>query len=184
MQRQSSKLGLLCHSASLGSLQRRTVNTRASGSPRTYGARVSKGNLFKETLHGFLEGIAPAQIEDTQAVVRKGGLSVMDRAANWAHAKPRGNRRVPPQGIPQLSVKKILSTPLDILADEIFNTDIGDQVLPKGSFLEVRRSVSVDLVLFSPVNSSLQKQRSTSRSRHGPILLWSYPANPHSHHYG
>ena len=145
MQRSSSKFGRLCHSPSLSSLQRRAVGTQPSISPHSLGLRANRVDHFRETLRCFLEGNSEAQ-----DVVKKGGMSVVDRAANWAHAERRKNRRVPSQGIPQQSVEKILSNPLDIFDDEAFKTDIGDQVLPKGSFLEVRRSVSVDPLSFRP----------------------------------
>lgn len=101
-------------------------------------------------------------------------MSVIDRAANWVHSKPRKNRRVPPHGIPQQSVESILSNPLDSFDDEVFNIGIGDQIelLPKGSFLEVRRSVPVEPVLFLSVLNSVQEPCDTSRSRNAPILLW------------
>lgn len=184
MQRSSSKLSQLRHSASLGSLQRRTVNNPSFSSPRSHDARVDRSNPFREALRGFLEETARGHTKDKRAVVERRGLSVVDRAANWAHVKHIKNRRVPPQGIPQQSVEKILSSPLDILdGDEVFNTDIGDQTLPKGSFLEVRRSVSVELFFFVR-SQPHQEQRGTSRSRHGPILLWSYSTNTHSHDHG
>jgi hypothetical protein len=46
----------------------------------------------------------------------------------------------PSAGVPQLSVENILRGPQDIFDDDIFNTELGDKILPKGSFLEVRRS--------------------------------------------
>ena len=64
-------------------------------------------------------------------------MSIVDRAANWAHAKPRRNHRVPPHGVPQQSVDKILSDSMGIFSDKMFNTDVGEQMLQKGSFLEV-----------------------------------------------
>lgn len=76
-------------------------------------------------------------------------MSVLDRAANWAHAEPRRKRRVPPQGIPQLSVEKILSFPPDIFDDAMFDTGLEDNALPNGSFVEIRRLVSVESTLFS-----------------------------------
>ena len=77
-------------------------------------------------------------------MVRK-GAGVLDRAANWVHAAPMRGRRVPPQGIPQESVEKILRTPRDAFEDDVFDTGLGGEVLPKGSFLEVRRSAHVSL---------------------------------------
>jgi len=107
-----------------------------------------------ESMRGFVEDTTQARVKDKRSVVRRGGTSVIDRAANWVHAKPMRKRRIPPQGIPQLSVEKILSVPPDILDDNIFNTEIGDEILPKGSFLEVRRSVHVKSLLFSSVHES------------------------------
>lgn len=67
-------------------------------------------------------------------------MHVLDRAANWAHAKPRRKRRIPPQGIVQQSLENIQRNPSDVV-DETFNTEVEDQMPPKGSFLEIRRSV-------------------------------------------
>jgi len=107
-----------------------------------------------ESLRGFIEDTAQARVKDERSVVRKGGTGVLDRAANWAHAKPMRKRRIPPQGIPQLSMEKILMVPPDIFDEDIFHTDFGEQALPKGSFLEVRRSVHIKSFLFSPVYES------------------------------
>jgi hypothetical protein len=63
-------------------------------------------------------------------------------------------RRVPPQGIPQESVEKILRAPQDTFEDDAFNTELGDQMLPKGSFLEVRRLVHVKYTLCLFVDDS------------------------------
>lgn len=68
----------------------------------------------------------------------------MDRATNWAHVKPMWKRRVPPLGIPRLSLEKILKGYHDSVDDEIFDTGLGEQLLPTGSFLEVRRSVHIE----------------------------------------
>jgi len=84
----------------------------------------------------------------------KGALGVLDRAANWAHAKPIWKRRIPPLGVPQLSMKKILRDPQDIFDGEIFNTELGDEILQKGSFLEVRRSAHAKSTLFSFAHDS------------------------------
>jgi hypothetical protein len=152
MQRSSSKLGQLCHAASLPSLRSRTVATASYDSLRSDAPRPNRGDHLRESLRGFLEENAQARVEAKQEVARKGGMAVLDRAANWVHAKPRRKRRVPPQGIPQQAVEKILSDRPD--TDEFFNTDLGDQTLPKGSFLEIRRSVPVGSILLSVVHDS------------------------------
>jgi hypothetical protein len=141
MQRSSTKLGQLCHSASsLKSLQRRTVASSPSDFLRGHGPGPSEIGKLTESLRGFIE---EARVGDKRRAVRKGATGVLDRAANWAHATPMRKRRLPPQGIPQESVEKILRVPQDMFEDDAFNTELGGQVLPKGSFLEVRRSVCV-----------------------------------------
>ncbi|KAF9647881.1 RNB-domain-containing protein [Thelephora ganbajun] len=144
MQRSSSKLGQLYHSvSSLGSLQRRTVASQSSNSFCAHGAVLSRKDKLMEPIRGFLEETAQARVKDERTVVRRGGTGVLDRAANWVHATPMRKRRIPPQGIPQQSVEKILSVPSDVFDDDAFNTELGDQMLPKGSFLEVRRNNAV-----------------------------------------
>ena len=80
------------------------------------------------------------------------GAGVLDRAANWVHAVPIWKRRVPPQGIPQDSVEKILRAPQDMFEDDLFDTESGVEALSKGSFLEVRRSVHVEPIVRSVVH--------------------------------
>jgi len=144
MQRSSSKLGQLCHSASsLGSPRRRTITSLLSDSLRSNVAGSSKTEELVESMREFLEDGTRTRAKDERMAMRKGGTGVLDRAANWAHATPMRKRRVPPQGIPQQSVKKILRVSQDMFDDEVFNTELGDKMLPKGSFLEVRRSVRV-----------------------------------------
>ena len=153
MQR-SSKLGQLCRPASsLGPLQCRTVTSQSSGSLRGRGVGLSQKDKLMESLSGILEETAQARDKKEWNAMRKGGTSILDRAANWTHATPMRNRRVPPQGVPQESVKKILSAPLDTFEGDAFNTELGNQTLPKGSFLEVRRSVHINYILSSSVHS-------------------------------
>ena len=141
MQRSSTKLGQLCHStSSLGSLQRRTIASSPSDFLRGHGPGSGGIGKLTESLRGFIE---EAQVENKRRAARKGATGVLDRAANWAHATPMRKRRVPPQGIPQESVEKILRAPQDMFEDDVFDTELGGQMLPKGSFLEVRRSVRV-----------------------------------------
>ena len=140
MQRSSSKLGQLCHSASsLKSLQRPVLVSRPADLPYSYDTGPSKNDEVLESLRDFMEKTTRSRVQDERIVMRKGGTGVLDRAANWAYAKPIRKRRVPPQGVPQESMEKILRVSRDLLDDEIFNTELGDQILPKGSFLEVRR---------------------------------------------
>lgn len=155
MQRSSSKLGQLCHSASsLRSLQRRTVTSLSSDTASSHGTDCSKGEELLESLHEFIEDASPSRVQDKQSIVRKGGMGVLDRAANWAHVKPMRKRRVPPLGVPQLSIENILKVPQDIFDDEVFDTELGDKALPKGSFLEIRRSVHTKPILFSSIHHS------------------------------
>lgn len=155
MQRSSSKLGQLCHSASsLRSLQRRTVATRTKDSLSSHGTAPSRNDEFLEYVHGFVEETAQSRAQGKETVARKGAMSVIDRAANWAHVRPMRKRRTPPLGVPQLSMEKILSVPQDIFDEEMFNTELGEQVLPKGSFLEVRRSVYAESLPFPFVHDS------------------------------
>ena len=155
MQRSSSKLGQLRHSASsLRSLQRRTVTSRSPDTFCSHDAGTGRNDELLGSLHGSIEETTQSRVQHELDVAMKGGLAVLDRAANWAHAKPIWKRRVPPLGVPQLSIEKILQDPQDILDDEIFNTELGDQILPKGSFLEVRRSAHIKSTPFSFVHDS------------------------------
>lgn len=149
MQRSSSKLGQFCHSApSFRSLQHRTVTSQSSRSPRGHGTCPNRRDEFVGTLREVLEEVSQARAKDDWSAMRKGGMGVIDRAAKWAHVKPMRKRRVPPQGIPQASIEMILRAPQDIaFGDDVFDVEIGDQMLPKGSFLEVRRSVHVKSIL-------------------------------------
>lgn len=182
MKQLSSKLGQLCHSSSSLSLRSRAASTLSHKPLRTNGARV-KADRHRETMRGFLEDTAPARVGSEEAVVRKGGMHVLDRAANWAHVRPRKKRRVPPLGIPHQSVEKILSNPLSV-DDEMFDTDIAGQIPPKGSFLEIRRSVLVQPIIFSSVHDFVQGQCGGSCSRLGSILLWSQSTSSHPHYHG
>lgn len=133
MQRSPSKLGRLCNpSSSLWSLQRRTVASPASSALGSHGSHPSRNG-------GLLQS-RRSQAQDGWAIAKKGGMSVVDRATNWAHVKPIRKRRAPPLGIPRLSLEKILKA-YDSVDDEIFDTELGELMLPTGSFFEVRRSV-------------------------------------------
>ena len=101
------------------------------------------------SLHEYIEETTESQAREELDVVKKGGFDVVRRAAHWAHVKPIWKRRIPPLGVPQVSMERILEGSQDIVGDEIFNTELGDQMLPKGSFLEVRRSAHVTPTLFS-----------------------------------
>jgi len=150
MQRSSSKLGQLRHSvSSLTSLQRRTVTSRSSESSHSHGAGSGGNDEFLRSLLGPVKKITRSRPQRELDVAVQRATGIVDKAANWAHAKPVRKRRAPPLGIPQLSIEKILGVPQDIYDDEIFNTELGDQVLQKGSFLEVRRSAYIKSAFFS-----------------------------------
>lgn len=148
MQRSSSKLGQLRRpSSSLRSAQRRTITSQPSESLRDHGAGPTGNRELAESLRGFLKEVSQTQAKDDSGTVKREGTRVLDRAANWVHATPMRKRRVPPQGIPQQSVEKILRIPPEAFEDDVFETGLGDETLPKGSFLEVRRSVHVENIL-------------------------------------
>ena len=149
MQRSSSKLGQLCHSASsLGSLQRRTIASRPLESFGSHDAGLSERGELIGSLREVLDEASRARAKKDWTAIQKGGTAVLDRAANWAHVKSMRKRRVPPHGIPQESVKMILGVPQDpMFEDDIFDVELGDQMLSKGSFSEVRRLVHVTSTL-------------------------------------
>jgi len=151
MQRSSSKLGQLCHSvSSLRSLQRHAFTTRSPDSLPSHGVGPSSNDELSEFLHEFVGETTQSRVQDKKVyLAKKKAMGVLDRAANWAHVKPMRKRRAPPLGAPQLSMEKILRAPQDIFDDEIFDTELGDQALSKGSFLEIRRSVYDGPHLFS-----------------------------------
>lgn len=137
MQRSTSKL--CSPSSSLWSLQRRTVTSPALDTLDGHGTGSNRSG-------GLLQS-RRSQAQDGQAIARKQGIGVVDRAANWAHVKPMWKRRVPPLGTPQSSLEKILKAPQDSVSDEMFNTELGERMLPTGSFLEIRRSVRMKCIL-------------------------------------
>lgn len=150
MQRSPSKLGQLRHSASsLTFLHRRTITSRSSETPHSHGTGSGRNGEFLGSLHGPVEKVTRSRPQHELDVVMKRAASIMDRAANWAHTRPVPKRRIPPLGIPRLSIEKIFEAPQDIDGDEVFNTEPGDQILQKGSFLEVRRSAHIKSTLFS-----------------------------------
>ena len=154
MQRSSSKLGQVRNSASsLGSLQCRTVTSRSSSTFRSPASGSGRNDEVLGSLHRSKEGTTQSRVQHELNAARKGAFGILDRAANWAHAKPIWKRRIPPLGIPQRSVRQIFRGPQGIFDDEIFNTELGDEILQKGSFLEVRRSAHAKSTLFSFAHS-------------------------------